>query len=499
MKVHLMHRDADFLVGRDRDATADEIFRDLELRTLCSVMSGGDEYLFDVAQAALGNPLADQDTIGFRQDVLRDCLSAHTVVRSLYGYAVEAIELSKKSYFGFYSKYPSAMLGSARELMESFVETLRKIRELADRYSVYFRSAGFIRFFGMIEAELTDDYFELLTLHLKTLKFRRGLLISARLGPGNKGRNYTLRKSADDNLDFTRRLFRQRRESYGFRIPDRDEAGAQALSELEAKGMELVARALNQSAEHVLDFFNMLRCELAFYIGCINLRDQLQERGYSMCMPDLAPADAYRLNARGLREVCLALRVNHNVVSNDLNAYDRDLVVITGANEGGKSTFLRSIATAQVMMQAGMMVLAEEFSSSIATRIFTHFKREEDESMISGKFDEELRRVSAIIDRVEADSIVFFNESFASTNEREGAEVAGQIVRALLDKHVRVLFVTHMYTFSSSLYDSRCLRATFLRAERTGQGRRTYRLIEGEPLDTSFGEDLYRSVFEDRF
>lgn len=119
--------------------------------------------------------------------------------------------------------------------------------------------------------------------------------------------------------------------------------------------------------------------------------------------------------------------------------------------------------------------------------------------MISGKFDEELRRVSAIIDRVEADSIVFFNESFASTNEREGAEVAGQIVRALLDKHVRVLFVTHMYTFSSSLYDSRCLRATFLRAERTGQGRRTYRLIEGEPLDTSFGEDLYRSVFEDRF
>ncbi|WP_175718994.1 hypothetical protein [Burkholderia anthina] len=99
-----MYREADFLVGKDRDACADAIFRDLELRTLCSAMSDGDEYLFDVAQAALGNPLADQETIGFRQDVLRDCLSGHAVVRSLYGHAVEAIELSKKSYFGFYSK-----------------------------------------------------------------------------------------------------------------------------------------------------------------------------------------------------------------------------------------------------------------------------------------------------------------------------------------------------------------------------------------------------------
>ncbi|WP_175787311.1 MutS-related protein [Burkholderia anthina] len=495
MKVHLMYREADFLVGKDGDACADAIFRDLELRTLYSAMSDGDAYLFDVAQAALGNPLADQDAICFRQDVLRDCLSGHTTVRSLYGHAVEAIELGKKSYFGFYSKYPSAMLGSARELMESFVETLRKMREIADRHSADFRSAGFVRFFDMIEAELTDDYFELVARHLKTLKFRRGLLISARLGPGNKGRAYTLRKSADDDLGFTRRMFRQRRESYGFQIPERDEAGAQALSELEAKGMDLVARALNQSAEHVLDFFNMLRCELAFYIGCINLHDKLLERGYSMCMPDVAPADTHRLDARGLREVCLALRVDRDVVSNDLHANDRDLVVVTGANEGGKSTFLRSIATAQLMMQAGMMVLAEQFSSSVARRVFTHFKREEDESMTSGKFDEELRRVSAMIDQVETDSIVFFNESFASTNEREGAEVAEQIVGALLDKHIRVLFVTHMYALSNGLYESHSGRAFFLRAERTDEGGRTYRIIKGEPLDTSFGEDLYRNVF----
>ncbi|MBR8095059.1 hypothetical protein KDX09_37675 [Burkholderia cenocepacia] len=147
------------------------------------------------------------------------------------------------------------------------------------------------------------------------------------------------------------------------------------------------------------------------------------------------------------------------------------------------------------MMQAGMMVLAERFTSSVARRIFTHFKREEDESMTSGKFDEELRRVSVIIDQVETDSIVFFNESLASTNEREGAEVAGQIVRALLDNRVRVFFVTHMYALSNDLYESQSARATFLRAERNNWGGRTYRIVEGEPLDTSFGEDVYRDVF----
>ncbi|VWC31748.1 DNA mismatch repair protein MutS [Burkholderia pseudomultivorans] len=495
MKVHLMYREADFIVGADRHSTTGAVFSDLELRTLCSAMAGDDEYLFDVARAALGDPLTEPAAICFRQDVLRDCVSSPVVVRSIYGLAVEAIELSKKSYFGFYSKYPSAMLGSARELMETFVRALRKIREIADSHSADFRSTGFVRFFRMIEVELTDEYFELIARHLKTLRFRRGVLIGARLGPGNKGQSYTLRKPADENLVFSQRMFKRRRESYGFHIPERDEAGAQALSELEAKGIDLVARALNQSAEHVLDFFNMLRCELAFYIGCVNLHDGLLERGYSMCMPEVAPVDMHGLDARGLREVCLALRTSRDIVPNDLHAHDRDLVVITGANEGGKSTFLRSVAIAQLMMQTGMMVLAEQFSSSASTRIFTHFKREEDESMTSGKFDEELRRVSAIIDQMEAASIVFFNESFASTNEREGAEVAGQIVRALLDKSVRVFFVTHMYALSNELHESQIARAIFLRAERTDEGGRTYRLVQGAPLDTSFGEDLYRDVF----
>jgi DNA mismatch repair ATPase MutS len=55
--------------------------------------------------------------------------------------------------------------------------------------------------------------------------------------------------------------------------------------------------------------------------------------------------------------------------------------------------------------------------------LFTHYKREEDTAMESGKFDEELSRMSTIVDELTPDAMVLFNESFAATNEREGSEI----------------------------------------------------------------------------
>ena len=92
---------------------------------------------------------------------------------------------------------------------------------------------------------------------------------------------------------------------------------------------------------------------------------------------------------------------------------------------------------------------------------------------------------------------MLFNESFASTNEREGSEIAAQIVNALLEKGVKVFYVTHLYHFARSLYARNSERMTFLRAERRPDGTRSFKLIEAEPLQTSYGEDLYRAIFSD--
>lgn len=103
--------------------------------------------------------------------------------------------------------------------------------------------------------------------------------------------------------------------------------------------------------------------------------------------------------------------------------------------------------------------------------------------------------MSDIANLLSPNSMLLCNESFSSTNDREGSEIARQIVRALLESCVKVFFVTHLCEFAHSLYSREAGDTLFLRAERMPDGTRTFRLIEGRPLETSFGEDVYREVF----
>ncbi|WP_054694170.1 hypothetical protein [Syntrophomonas palmitatica] len=116
--------------------------------------------------------------------------------------------------------------------------------------------------------------------------------------------------------------------------------------------------------------------------------------------------------------------------------------------------------------------------------------------MNSGKLDEELGRMNQIVYTLKPGSLVLFNESFAATNEREGSELARQIICALIEKNIQVFFVTHLYEFASRIHDRQMQNVMFLRAERHSDGRRTYKMIAGEPLRTSFGQDIYQQVFE---
>lgn len=103
--------------------------------------------------------------------------------------------------------------------------------------------------------------------------------------------------------------------------------------------------------------------------------------------------------------------------------------------------------------------------------------------------------MSSIIDQVSGDNFVLLNESFASTNEREGSEIGRQIVRAMLEQGIKVGYVTHMFDLADRLRTERDGDAAFLRAERLTDGRRTFRIIPGDPLPTSHGQDIYRRIF----
>ncbi|MFZ2106813.1 MAG: DNA mismatch repair protein MutS, partial [Roseiarcus sp.] len=234
---------------------------------------------------------------------------------------------------------------------------------------------------------------------------------------------------------------------------------------------------------------------LAFYVGCLNLHEQLLKKGEPIAFPIPAGPGERKLAFDGLYDVCLTLKIDRRVIGNELNADGKEFVIITGANQGGKTTFLRSIGLSQLMMQCGMFVGAKSFSANACSGIFTHYKREEDATMKSGKLDEELGRLSEIVDHIGPESVLLFNESFAATNEREGSEIAREVTSALLEKGVKIFFVTHLYDFAHSADEKNPGTSIFLRAEREFDGARTFRLIEGKPLETGYGEDLYNAVF----
>ncbi len=492
MKVYLLHRDRDFDVAAGLPPGHQDLIQDLELTTLLRAMAAGDKFLFEVSAKALLASLHDPEAIRYRQRVLADCLAQPDVIREMYAVAVGALEDKRHlwGYGGSYQTPPSNLSGAVRYL-EAYVARLRQLRKIADDHAGNFRSDGMRTLFATLQRELDDGYFEEISYHLKQLRFRAGVLISAELDRDNSGINFALRAPWEARRRWTERLGIGPRTTYSFTLAPRDEAGGQILEDLTSRGINLVANAAAQSADHIGSYFTMLRTELGFYVSCLNLADRLAAKGAPVTVPDPEQPSALTFSCTDLRDACLELQSPDPVVGNDVQADGKSLVIITGANSGGKSTFLRSVGVAQLMMQCGLFVTAGSYRADAARGIFTHFIREEDPGMTSGRLDNELWRMSAIADHIGPHCLMLFNESFAGTNEREGSEIGHQVVRALLDAQIKVFFVTHRFDFADRFHRQHARSTLFLRAERHPDGRRNYKLAVKEPLPTSFGEDLY--------
>ncbi|MCP1662141.1 DNA mismatch repair ATPase MutS [Methanocalculus sp. AMF5] len=472
---------------------------DLELDILVATMAGGDVFIREVVRNVLLTGTCDPGTICYRQDILRDCMNNPDSIQEMYDTASASIEEYLKIVGRYTGQSADAVRINSVKAIELFIEMLATLRGIGKRHGEAFVSEGFRTFFSMLDREFSDEYLLSMREMIEELKLPEGHLIRAVLGKGNQGTGYAIQRSRKPGKQswISRFISREDPDQYHFTIAERDVAGFRALGELKGESVRDIAALLVRVSDHLVQMCTSLKTELAFYLGCIQLHSHLSHRGTTICFPVPEEPGSRKCSVRGVYDICLALRIDQPIVSNDLFATGKDLTIITGANRGGKTTFLRSIGLAQMMMQAGMFVPAESFHAEVCTGIFTHFRREEDHSMQSGKFDEELRRMSQIVDSLKPDSMVLFNESFAATNEREGSEVSHQIVSALIEKQIRVLFVTHLHEFSRSLYDQSPDNALFLRAERMQDGERTFRIEEGKPLQTSFGPDLYTRIFSE--
>lgn len=322
MKVRLMHADRDFNPNVELPANEPDLAADLELGTLLDAMAAGDKYLHEIARHGLHASLANPSEVVYRQHVLADCVAQPSAVRDLYDLAVEAIEAERQVWGFLFRASPDTILYRSRQVMELYVESLHRLADLAAKHAAAFRSEGFARFFTMLATELTDGYFAEMQERLAELEFKRGTLMSARLGAGGKGTGYVLRRHQPVR-SWRDRLPGRGQDAYSFTIPERDEAGARALSELVSRAVNDTANSVAQSADHMKGFFQLLRAELAFYLGCLNLRERLAAKGQPVCYPVPAPIGADRFAARGLYDASLALTLDGEVTGADITGATR--------------------------------------------------------------------------------------------------------------------------------------------------------------------------------
>ncbi|MGI5976920.1 MAG: MutS-related protein [Candidatus Limivicinus sp.] len=483
MRAGLLYQDAEPVWSEKPDARWDERFADLELEHILKAMSGGNNEIYSVCRQLLDRPLQSGEEIIFRQDILRDCIARPGLIRRLYRICQEAEGKRRGSWYRLSSRYLSSIYSSAAYLLNIYMEALVEIRRAVE--NVKFSSEGLRRFSSTLSRELSEEYLDEVRSLESGLDQSDGILISAGFGSFLQGISYVKRQQ-DRGFARLRWLTLP-----SYTVAERDMAGAADLGARRDRAINEVANAMAQAADSLESFTEQLRKELAFYVGALNLRDRLEKLGlpHSFPVPD---RDGKQL----WRELCdcsLGLLKGGEVVGNTLEMGGKKLCLITGANQGGKTTFLRSIGQCQLMAQCGLFVCAESCVFPVKRCIYTHFKREEDAEMDSGKLDEELGRMSGIIDGMVPGGMLLSNESFASTNDPEGSEILSQITRALLERDVEMFTVTHLINYAmkfAELPETLCLRA-----DRRENGKRSFRLILGKPLKTAFGEDIFKKIF----
>ena len=489
MKAHLMFQNKDFKIQENDNFWKLSLLADLELDYMISSMARKDELIYESAKEALLNPLTNNEDIIYRQDILSDVLKNEKVIRTLYQITLETEIRRKESWSWLSTRYLSSAFSGSVALLGLYIEMLTKLREVADHNSAQFKSKGFQKLFSMFQKELSDEYIETATNLLNDLKRSDGTLISSNVGNYLQGINYVFRQK--ERKGFRRRWF----FAHAYTLAERDERGSIDIDYRRNRAINESTNVLAQATENLESFFVMLKQELAFYVGCLNLSEKIKKYEMPISLPSMASQDTNDRTMNGLYDLSLLLMKKNKIVKNEIESKNKKLYLITGANQGGKSTFLRSVGQAQIMAQSGMFVCAQEFKAPIRNKIFTHFKKEEDKTLTSGKLDEELIRMSEITDHVEENSMILLNESFASTNELEGSEINHQITKALIENNIEVFAVTHLYTYATSFNDETHIK--FLRAQRFEDGKRTFKIEEGKPLRTAFGQDLYHQIFKE--
>lgn len=440
----------------DADLASEEppLFHDLNLdQVVEAIIAGREEY--DL-KPFFHTPLHDEDEVVYRQEVFRD-LENDRVRAAVGAFAQEMQQARRYLTLAHKQRYKHEkerwFLDAATTYHEAVAALAKALRPLD------LRSRGFARLRDHLAGYVDSEEFA--ALASDTTRVRDALdavaytmrIKGARVtvSPYQGEREYTL------EVEETFARFREGgAESHLVKVPDPG-----SMDHVEARIAQLVAR-LNPDAFRALaefcarhrGFLDPLIArfdrEIQFFLAYLEHAERLERNGLSFCHPSVSTSSKNTL-AEASFDIALATKLQGEpVVTNDFAlAGPERILVVTGPNQGGKTTFARMFGQLHYLAALGVPVPGRTATLFLPDRLFTHFEKQEDIATLRGKLDDELVRMREILDAATSDSVVVINEIFASTTLADAVTLGQEILGQLLDLGCLAVCVTFLDELAS--------------------------------------------------
>lgn len=244
-----------------------------------------------------------------------------------------------------------------------------------------------------------------------------------------------------------------------------------------------------------------VRQDIIFYLSALKLCRSWENSGLEYCFPEIRPMEEKSFTSRAMFNPLLVISNKEKVVCNDIEfAKGGELLVLTGANQGGKTVFLLSVALTQWLFQLGIAVPAQYASISPVTEICTVFAPSGASFSRHGLLAEEAGRIAGAVKEAGENSLVLFNEPLNSTSPNENLHISREVIGVFKAAGVRGIWVTHMYELASDrrrvnelIPWGSTIGSIKIIVEADGSGTKpTYKITRGEPEYNSYAAEVLR-------